>query len=171
MNRKIIILFLLLFVLNNICISQNPINELNKLIYEDTIFITYGEGFNYDVVIIYANDIKIDEKILYSMKTTGNARASSIIVTNLDSIKLTVYLYNRIHEFSIEYNALWYNWSIKSDKALYYPAMKTNIVINKNNAKYVEISALENDKDKDIYINKPIKLPVIKLSNKSYKYD
>lgn len=132
-------------------------NVISKLISEDTLHISYLSGFNYDVLQLYANGIKVDQRILYSERTSGNAKAGVQIGTTTDTIELCAYYYQRNHTFSLEYNALWGKWNPNQDNAWYssYPKMCCTLIPHRL-GKYISVSVESSEGDED-------SIPIIRI--------
>jgi hypothetical protein len=129
-NNKLILLLVFFFL--HIFDTQGQVYELKlDTIRNDTLNIYYLRNFNYDVIIIYINGVEVSTNILYSKREIGSARVSNSFYINYpdSTIKLDIILYERNQQFSIEYNALWYEWSIESDGALYYKPIKRSYEI------------------------------------------
>lgn len=84
MKNKTTIIFL--FICFS-CFSSSYVVSQEKLrnFYEvDSLIVDYHSGFEYDVVVIYVNNVTVDKKILYSREETGNAYQRSLIEINND---------------------------------------------------------------------------------------
>lgn len=70
MKRVILLIVIALCSRFSLLAQGGPMKYLLK---EDSVTIYYLANFNYDVVLLYANGIKIDENLLYS-QASRNAK-------------------------------------------------------------------------------------------------
>jgi hypothetical protein len=134
----------------------------------DTISVYFLDQFNYDVVIVFINGIEVYNSILYSKSETGNAYKGFKIFLTVKEIVLDVVLYERNQKFSLEYNALWYNWDIDTDPAFYYsPVKETRVISPDIDGKKVYVS-LEKNENPNGEIRKA---PVILVTNRPILLD
>ncbi|NLD49331.1 MAG: hypothetical protein GX660_19400 [Clostridiaceae bacterium] len=129
----------------------------------DTVFVNFLSNFKYDVAILYANGIEVYSNIFYSKKEIGSTYVGCEIFMTVDQVVLDVVLFERNHNYSLDYNALWYKWEIDEDNAFYYAPVKESITIKPDiDGKYVYVS-LESKKNQNGEIRK---VPKIKVSKK-----
>jgi len=110
--------------------SNNYCLIIRQNIEGDTLRIGFQDGFEYDIVIVYANGIKIYENILYTQRALGSAIAGMKLIYIADSIEFKVVYYERNHQLSPEYNPLWWDWSWDKDNGVYYPKQEITFTIN-----------------------------------------
>jgi len=143
-------------------VSSNTYSQIStKKLNEDTLYIDFQKNFDLDVVVLYINDIMVFEGLLYSNITLGSARKELVIpYTKTDSLRFRVVYYKRNHRFSLEYNALWYDWSRKRDGAMYYKPKEINFTIYpKKQGKYI-----------GIFIKNPEAIPSYNIEKEPFMY-
>jgi hypothetical protein len=142
-KEKIIAIILILISLNIICYSQN-INKytIDRLqIQDDSIFISFLGGFEYDLVFIYVNDIRIFEGLLYSSSSLGCAyKTLKVPYLKGDSLKIWFQFFERDIKASLEYNPLWWSWSPENDNSIYFAKKELIFQVDpKKDGKYIGI--------------------------------
>jgi len=73
-----------------------------------------------------------------------------------DSINIDILFFERNNKFSLEYNALWWEWDISSDKTLYYAPKKATISIIPKKTPFIGVAIRCNEWNKNKCTNKKI---------------
>lgn len=170
MSRLILLLIHFFFLMS--CSGQNIFSgqgTLSNIAPENkTLRVKYLGGFKNDVVVLYVNNVKFDEQILYSRETTANTYNSVRLETTSDSVTLEVHYYRRNHGMSLEYNALWHDWEFNSDPAYYFPMKKISQTIDISKTPFVGISAECTKWEEDKCVDRK---PLIEASEKKFILD
>lgn len=167
---KLKLLLLLVILTIKVTYSQLPKNDIK----EDTIHIDFQENFRYDVVVLYVNNIKVFEGLLYSNSTLGFARKKlTIPFINTDTISFKIIYYERDHLLTLEYNALWYKWSRKNDNGVYFDKQELNFdIVPGKDGRYIGIFADTKETKWDEQHKRRIHLkPNYVVSKKPFIYD
>lgn len=113
---RLLLLISILFFINASKIKAQGFQGLN----EDTLFVSFGGYFEYDVVFVYVDGVRIAEELLYSSSSTASSyKGFKVTYLSRDSVEFLAVVYKRNKQFNLEYNPLWWEWDPSKDTTIY----------------------------------------------------